>query len=115
MCYYKKKIEDIIAKMYSMVPHLLPENRRWAGYYRFIVYQSVAQFTQGLEAPKEAFKLGRKFAAYTKYEEARIKKNLETIKYDMDALDTVQGVVNGRIEKVRPPSCGQEQYSHTIS
>lgn len=107
---YKKKIEDVIAKMYSLIPYLLPQNRRWAGYYRFIVYQSVAQFIHGLEPPKEAFSLRKKFAAYTQYEEDRIKRNLEILHYDIDALDTVQGIVNGRIEKASCPSHQHEWY-----
>lgn len=87
--------------MYSMVPYLLPENRRWAGYYLFVVFKFVAQVIYGLEYPNEAPEyLEEKFSAYVTYEEDRIRKSLELVKYDIDAVDTVQVIANGRIEKV---------------
>ena len=42
-----------------------------------------------------------KFKEYVQFEEDRLRKNLTAIKYDIDALETVYGVIGpGRVEKV---------------
>lgn len=90
-----------MAKIYSSIPYLLPENRKFADYYLATVWKFVAQITMALQYPNEVPEhLADKFTAYVEHEEERLKKNLELIKYDIDALDTVHVVAGGRIEKV---------------
>ncbi|THH29238.1 hypothetical protein EUX98_g4953 [Antrodiella citrinella] len=97
---YKALIEELMSKMFAMVPYLLPENRRRADYYLSLVYKFVAQITMGLTYPNEVPEhVAEKFTPYVEYEEQRLRKNLELIKHDIDALDTVHVVAGGRIEK----------------
>ena len=88
--------------MYSMVPYLLPENRKWADYYLSCVFTFVSQIICGIQFPNEVeAHLADKFTAYVEYEEERIRKNLELIRYDIDALDTIPAIIGGKIEKVK--------------
>lgn len=84
-----------------MIPYLLPENRQLAGDYLSRVFKVVAQIIYGLQYPIEVDdNLTEKFMPYVDYEEQRIKRNLELIKYNIDALYTIPAVVGGKIEKV---------------
>lgn len=63
----------------------------------------VAQLAKSLFAPVAAIPghVEEKFEEYMQYEEDRIRGNLHGIKYNIDASETVRGVIGaGRIEKV---------------
>ncbi len=81
---------------------MLPENRYWVDYYLSKVWKVGVEMTKSLRAPSNVpDNLEGRFKAYVDYEEDRIRKNLEDIRYDIDALDTVYVVAGpGRIEKV---------------
>ncbi|TCD65461.1 hypothetical protein EIP91_002675 [Steccherinum ochraceum] len=97
---YKTQIEEIMDKMFSFVAFVLPENRKRVEYYLSMVWKFVSQIIQGLNYPNEAPEhVAEKFTAYVEHEEDRLRKNLELIKYDIDALDTMQVVAGGKIEK----------------
>ncbi|KAH8097003.1 hypothetical protein BXZ70DRAFT_943874 [Cristinia sonorae] len=96
-------IQDLCSKMYSALPFLLPENRPWADDYLGEVWPFVAELTTSLKAPqlnsKTVTELTNKFAPYVEQEEQRIWSNLQIIKYNLDALDTVSAVTGtGRLE-----------------
>ncbi|CAL1709515.1 unnamed protein product [Somion occarium] len=97
---YKEKIEHILALMYGLRSRLLPENHYWADYYLRKVWSSVVEITAGLQTPDLPDHLEAKFEPYISHEEERIRKNLQDIRFDIDALDTVYVVAGpGRIEK----------------
>ena len=84
-----------------MVSHILPENRKRVDYYLSHVWRFVAEITTALEYANDVPEhLGEKFTKYVTSEEARIRSNLDKVKFDIDAVDTVQLVVGGKIEKV---------------
>lgn len=87
--------------MYGLRSRLLPENHYWADYYLRKVWSSVVEITAGLQTPDLPDHLEAKFEPYISHEEERIRKNLQDIRFDIDALDTVYVVAGpGRIEKV---------------
>ena len=88
--------------MHSVRRSVLPENRFWVDYYLGKVWQRAAQLCHSLALLGELPPwLEDKFKAYVDCEEKRIKDNLSSVRYDIDALDTVYIVAGpGRIEKV---------------
>ena len=72
--------------------------RRYLGLTRSLVANIVQSFQEDTE---RLFLLPR-FRAYMNQNEARLQKGLETVKYQIDALDTL-ALINGRrgLERVR--------------
>lgn len=87
--------------MFALRHTVKAENRFWADYYLRAVWPVAAELTQSLRAASVGEHIEDKFQAFAEYEEERIRKNLEDIHFDIDALDTVYVVAGpGRIEKV---------------
>ncbi|TCD60695.1 hypothetical protein EIP91_009662, partial [Steccherinum ochraceum] len=97
---YKNQIEETMDKMFSSVKFSLPENRNRVEHYLSLVWRCISQIIQGLQYPNEVSEhLVDKFTAYVEHEEGRLRKNLESIKYNVDAIDAVHIVAGGKIEK----------------
>ena len=91
--------------MFDLRDQVLPVNRGYVDYYLRQTWGIASELAKSLQAPVTTIPdyAEEKFKEYVQYEEDRIRKNLSGIKYDIDALETVYGVVGpGRIEKVRP-------------
>ncbi|KAK7678018.1 hypothetical protein QCA50_018958 [Cerrena zonata] len=96
--YYRSKILNIFADMFEILPKLQPTNRYWADYYLGKVWPYVAQLLFALQR-EDLPDLQYKFQPFIDYEEARIKKNLKDIKYDVDSADLVSRVGGENVEK----------------
>ena len=94
----------MLSQMLAMRSHLLPENRDGANVYLTKVWQSIVELTLAFTSEDSTDDLFLpKFMPYAHLEEERIRRNLATVKYDIDAPDTVYIVAGrGRIEKVLP-------------
>ena len=98
---YTEKINHIIDLMNAFRTRALPENRSRVEYYLDKVSQTIVNLAAGLLPSQLSENLQFKFQPFIDYEEARIRQNLQDIRYDFDALDPVYVVAGpGRIEKV---------------
>ena len=110
---------SLFNQMFALRSSLKAENRYWADYYLRNVWPAAFELSQSLRSANVAEHIEDKFQAFADYEEDRIRKNLEDIHFDIDALDTVYVVAGpGRIEKVRvvpATSLSSEFTSNTVS
>ena len=91
----------LFAHMFSMRTGIKAENRYWVDYYLRAVWPVAFELAQSLRPANVAEHIEDKFQAFADFEERRIRQNLEDIRFDIDALDTVYVVAGpGRIEKV---------------
>jgi len=98
---YCEKIEEIFDAMIRLADEALPENRREVNKYIARVWTNVTVFVQSINREKGTEELTSKFEPYITTEEARLQRNLEDIKYDIDTYDTVQLIAGeGRAEMV---------------
>lgn len=98
---YRDKIVTIFNVMHSIRSSLLPENINSVNEYINAVRRQVIQLALGPELGDLPEDLMPKFEAFVQYEEERMRKNLEEIRYDIDELSSVYLVAgSGRIEKV---------------
>lgn len=98
---YIEKIKRIISMMNALRTRILPENRLRAEYYLDKVSSTLVNLSAGFVPSSLSENLQFKFQPFIEYEEARIKQNLQDIRYDFDAKDPVYIVAGpGRIEKV---------------
>ena len=98
---YCKKIEEIFDAMIRLAYEVLPENRKVVNAYITAVWTHVTVFTQSIARDEGTEDLKTKFESYVTAEEARLHRNLEDIKYDIDSYDTVQVIAGeGRVEMV---------------
>jgi len=98
--YYSNKIRDIFAIMFGLRRRLQPENQYWVDYYLCKVWPDITKLTMATRETELFDHIFRRFKEYVKYEEQRIKKNLDDIRYDIDAFRTVSLVAGpGRFEK----------------
>ncbi len=81
---------------------ILPENRRLVDNYLQKVWSSGVKLVEALQPVNNVpSHIKAKFLPYVQYEEERIAQNLDGIKYNVDALDTVYMVIGpGRLENV---------------
>lgn len=88
--------------MHAMKRDIVPENRQGVDYYLSKVWMIGFELCSSLRySPELPEGFADKFTKYVSFEEARIRKNLEDLNYDIDALETVYIVVGpGRVEKV---------------
>ena len=100
--------------MFEILPKLRPANRYWADYYLGKVWPLVAQLLFALQQD-DLPDLHTKFQPFIDLEEARIKQNLEDIKYDVDSTDLVSRVGGERVEKVCRTSCLLASNTHSFS
>ena len=98
---YAAKIDILLAKMFSLKRQALPTNRNGIEQYLCTVWTRVSTLTAAFRRVEVDEALLRKFEDYTEAEEDRLLRNLETVKYDIDARDTLELIRGpGRIEKV---------------
>lgn len=95
---------------------VLPENRYWADYYLKNVWPVAYELIKSFRPANVPDHVEAKFQEYADYEESRIRKNLEDIRFDIDALDTVYVVAGpGRIEKVCRPFYRSSRFGLIIA
>lgn len=102
---YVDKIKELLSKMRVAIPRVHPRNRRAVDNY-FNIWWWCAFLLLGMPEhgrPEAEFSTPPdRFQEYIDLEEQRIRGNLEKIKYDIDASDTLSLVLgSGRLEKVR--------------
>jgi len=98
---YCEKIEEIFDAMIRLSDEVLPENRKQVNSYIGYIWVEATIFTRSFKWEKGTEDLRTKFRSHVDAEEARLQKNLEDIKYDIDSDDVVRLVSgNGRIEAV---------------
>jgi len=98
---YCEKIEEIFDGMMRLAYDALPENRREVNKYIARVWTNVTVFVQSINREEGTEELKSKFEPYVTAEEARLQRNFEDIKYDIDTYDTVQLIAGeGRAEMV---------------
>ncbi|GJE96219.1 hypothetical protein PsYK624_124130 [Phanerochaete sordida] len=101
---YGQKIIGLLNDMFSLRGELLPENRYWADYYLRNVWPVAFELVKGFHPANLPEHVEAKFQAFAELEEERIRQNLDAIRFDIDALDTVYVVAGpGRIEKYMFP------------
>ena len=89
--------------MYAMRDRILPENRNEVERYLGYTWPFASELAKSLRPTMVELSEDAqvKFKEYVQFEEDRLRKNLTAIKYDIDALETVYGVIGpGRVEKV---------------
>ena len=87
--------------MMRLAYEALPENRKEVNRYIARVWTNVTVFVQSIKRDKGTEDLKSKFEPYVTAEEARLQRNFEDIKYDIDSYDTVQLIAGeGRAEMV---------------
>ncbi|KAF7292835.1 VPS13 domain-containing protein [Mycena indigotica] len=101
---YANKINGLIGKLFAILPRILPANKSAADEYLTTVYWGVHTIVRSLSYAFINPGLQEKFKSYVASEEERIKGNLEAVKYDIDASDTLELVTGeGRIERYALP------------
>ncbi len=104
---YVTRIKTAIGRMLAAVPGILPLNRVGLDWYFLDDWHRVFAATAGFQEwyGREVVLEGH-FQNFIKYEEERIRGNLEKIKYNIDTPETVSLVVGaGRLEKVSGHTC----------
>jgi len=87
--------------MIRLSDEVLPENRKDVNEYISDVWVEVIMFVRSFRWEKGTGDLRTKFRSHVDAEEARLQKNLEDIKYDIDSDDAVRLISgHGRIETV---------------
>ena len=98
---YCEKIEEIFDAMIRLSDEVLPENRKEVNEYIGYVWNEVIIFARSIKWDKGADDLRAQFQSHVAAEEARLQKNFEDIKYDIDSYDSVSLISgHGRIETV---------------
>lgn len=101
MVIYAAKIGELLAKMFAILPNIRPLNKSAVNAYLGAIYPGVASLQNGVQDCTVNYALQQKFQSYIDSEENRLRRNLEAVKYDIDAADTLVLVTGpGRIEKV---------------
>ena len=102
MSRYASQIDELLEKMFAVKSSVLPANRRSVERYLNSVWSLITELTTGFRRAEWTDTLRTKFESYVTEEEARMREKLETVRYDIDAADTLTLIAGpGRIEKVR--------------
>ncbi|KAI1783149.1 hypothetical protein LXA43DRAFT_904186 [Ganoderma leucocontextum] len=97
---YRDMIVDICAKMFAIRSDIHPANRNAVDKYLQAVWQKICTLTASFVNSYQAESLQERFKSYVETEEQRLREGLETVRYDIDAMDTLLLVTGpGRIEK----------------
>ncbi|KAF8208355.1 hypothetical protein K438DRAFT_1813864 [Mycena galopus ATCC 62051] len=97
---YATKINELLSKMFAIMPKILPVNKSPANMYLETIYEGVYSLTAAVDASYVANRPEERFKSYVEAEEERIRANLEAVKYDIDAADTLELVTGeGRIDR----------------
>ena len=103
---YCEKIEEIFDAMIRLAYEVLPENRKEVNKYLATVWMNVTVFVQSIKREEGTEDLRSKFESHVAAEEARLQRNFEDIKYDIDSYDTTQLIAGeGRTETVTGCLC----------
>ena len=98
---YRDLIDDICGKMFAIRANIHPANRNAVDRYLQIVWKRICTLTSSLIPTSPNDSLFERFQDYTEAEERRLREDLETVKYDIDSMDTLLLVIGqGRIERV---------------
>ena len=88
--------------MFAMRPQIHNANAEAVLKYLLAVYKRSVKLTSSFNGTYQADSLKARFQSYVDAEEQRLREGLETVRYDIDAMDTLTLVTGpGRIEKVR--------------
>lgn len=99
--YYRDQIAELTAKMFSILPQILPANRSHVDAYLHRLWSRITELTSSLVGNKQTEALEARFQGYVDFEEERLRERLETVRYAIDGMDTLSLVTGaGRIEKV---------------
>ena len=93
--------------MFALRKDILPQNRTWVDNYLESVWLPAVKTIESLlPATRIPSHVKTKFRQFVQMEERRITEKLESIKYNIDALETVQMIMGtGSIENVSTSSC----------
>ena len=99
---YCVKIEEIFDAMSHLSHQVLPENRRIVNEYIQDAWRHVGPFARSIEKDEEGTpELRSRFEPYITAKEARLRRNFEAVKYQIEDSDTVRLVSeDGRLETV---------------
>lgn len=98
---YCVKIEEIFDAMIRIAYEVLPENRLLVTIYISAVWQLVTVFVQSIKREEGTEDLRSKFEPQAAAEEARLRMNLEDVKYQIDDPITFKLITGGgRVETV---------------
>lgn len=98
---YCVKIEEIFDAMIHLAYKVLPENLKVVDRYIQSVWKTVTVFVQSIKREEGTEMLRSRFELHVTSEEARLRQNLESMKYRIDTSDTYQVVGgDGRLETV---------------
>ena len=99
---YCEKIEEIFDAMRQLSHQVLPENRRIVNQYIEVAWQYVGPFARSIEKDEEGTpELRSQFEPYVAAEEARLRRNFEAVKYQIEDSETVRLVSeDARLETV---------------
>lgn len=98
---YARKIDVLFSKMFAIRPRIRTANRKAVDEYLDTVWRGVCDLTASFSRIYESDDLQERFQSYVEAEEQRLIEKLETIRYDIDAIDTLSLIIgSGRIEKV---------------
>lgn len=101
MSNHVSEIDVLLAKMFALKRDVLPENRNAVEQYLHEVWTSVTTLTAAFRRVDINEELQRRFEDYTCASEGRLKEDLEAVKYEIDAEDTLALICGpGPIEKV---------------
>ncbi|KAI0644519.1 hypothetical protein C8Q79DRAFT_1011558 [Trametes meyenii] len=97
---YILKINALFDEMFALLPHIRPENHRFAYEYLDEVWEPVTTYTSSLEMIYIEDELWARFESQVNAEEKRLEEVWKSFRYYIDALDTVSLITGpGRIEK----------------
>ncbi|KAJ7913942.1 hypothetical protein B0H13DRAFT_1612003 [Mycena leptocephala] len=106
MTIYVQKINELMAKMFAILPRIRRTNKSLANGYLTRVHSRVYVLTEAVnpcyvdDASRFPDSGKDRFTAYIKTEEVRIRGYLEAVHYDIDASNTIELVTGkGRIDR----------------
>ncbi|KAI0735979.1 hypothetical protein C8Q76DRAFT_766166 [Earliella scabrosa] len=100
MTHYAVQIDSLLEKMFAIKPLVLPANRRFVEKYLDSVWSYVTELTAGFRRAEWSEALRERFQGYVEAEEEKMRDQLEIMRYDIDAADTLLLITGpGRIEK----------------
>ncbi|KAI0762326.1 hypothetical protein C8Q74DRAFT_143012 [Fomes fomentarius] len=100
MTHYAVQIDSLLEKMFTIKSLVLPANRRFVEKYLDSVWSLVTELTTGFRRAEWSDALRERFQSYVLAEEEKMREQLEIVRYDIDAADTLLLITGpGRIEK----------------
>ncbi|KAF8529736.1 hypothetical protein BU17DRAFT_79834 [Hysterangium stoloniferum] len=97
---YSSKIRGLIGKMFAILPNIKSENLNFVNDYLATVCRRVTTLRASVNLSYRNEVLQARFQSYVDAEEERLRKNLQEVAYDIDAMNTLVLVTGpGRIEK----------------